>query len=217
MSSHGILFPRKGVMTHGAVTHGERHACRNRVWLHSKGFGGVVRGNRLCSKRLCCQVSEPWGHLSLKMFLEARTADRGKIRKSQNKSWAPCAGACRNALTLEPLFTLASEFSNEVLSQAIISYSRVIGNQAGNGLQNKKTLFCHITLEANSAQSLLTGRVYVSYLHRVSQPQGSPPSSTLCIAGAGSLQTTFPRLLAGSLPMRVPQQEDLTGDYKVAG
>ena len=43
---------------------------------------GGLRSSRLCSKWLCFQVSEPWDHLSQKMFLEAGTAERGKIRKS---------------------------------------------------------------------------------------------------------------------------------------
>lgn len=63
---------------------------------------------------------------------------------SMCRGWQEC-------LDLEPLFTLASEFSTKALSQAAISYLRVIGNHAGNGLQNRKAVFCRTTLEANSA------------------------------------------------------------------
>lgn len=111
--SHSVLFPRKGVETQGAVTHEGGKPAGQGVVAQPGVWQGGLRSSRRCSKWLCFQVSGPQGQLAQKVFLEAGTAEGGKIKRSQNKSWAPCAQACRNALTLEPLFTLASEFSTE--------------------------------------------------------------------------------------------------------
>lgn len=55
---------------------------RNRVWLHTaRVWQGGLRSGKLCSKWLHFQVSEPWGHLAQKMFLEAGTAEGGKNKE----------------------------------------------------------------------------------------------------------------------------------------
>lgn len=174
---------------------------RNRVWLHTarvwqgglKSTGFVVDGyvSKYLSHRGIWPRRRSWNQ---ELEREA------KIKKSENKSRAPCVRARSNALTLEPLFILAPEFSAEVPSQAAISYSRVMGNCAGNGLQNRGTIFCHITTEASSAQSLFTRIMYVTHLPCVSPL--SPLFSRMLELGTCTLR--FPRVLTGSLPIRIP-------------
>ena len=50
-------------------------AARLGVWR------GGLRSRRLYSKWLRFQVSEPWGHLAQKMFLEPGTAEGGKNKE----------------------------------------------------------------------------------------------------------------------------------------
>lgn len=61
---------------------------------------------------------------------------------------------------------------------------------------------CHISLEANSTQSLFMGIMYVSYLPRVSQAQDSPLPSVLyrVMLELGTCKLYFPQFLLAHVP-----------------
>lgn len=152
---------------------------RDRVWPHTATvWQDGLRSGKLCSKWLCFQVSEPWGIWPRRCSWKQELQKEAKIRKSWNKSWAPCVRAHKNALTVEPLFLLALDFSrgpvpndNFLLESCWESWWKWVAKEGDcilpHFFRDQLYLVC------------FTSRV-MSALYHVSQPQGSPlPSAPL--------------------------------------
>lgn len=157
------------------------------------GQGGL-KSSGLCSKCLYFQVSEPRG-----IWPRRRSRKQG-LQKEAERRRPLCplrVWAHRNALTVEPLFMLAWKFFQRSHPKLRFLTRELLGVLVEMGYKRGR-------LRTTSSGGLLHRNVHVSWPLSVCQPQGSLLPSVLYETRAGTLQTTFPRLLAGLLPTRVP-------------